>query len=34
MYEKSFEIRNFLVFLYWEKAKQAPSWAARAAGEG
>ena len=34
MYEKSLEMRHFLVFHYPEEARLAPSWAAGVAGEG
>jgi hypothetical protein len=33
VHEKSLEIRHFLVLPYWEKAEQAPSWAAGIARE-
>jgi hypothetical protein len=34
VYEKSLEMRHFLVFRYPEEARLAPSWAAGVAGEG
>jgi hypothetical protein len=34
VYEKSLEMRHFLVFRYPEEARLASSWAAGVAGEG